>query len=352
MSNYFLGFDVGGTKIEVVLVEISKPTHGLVPVLGGRDVMRFSSAGVESQVRLLARERLPTEREKGYDAILSKMKTLAERARQGLPPNAELTGVGIGLPGTIHPQTFEMLNGNTNAFVGHNLRADFEDIFFDVENVQCANDANCFALAEVLCGVGHQHQQATGKRIENQLAVGVILGTGCGAGVILNGRMIVGKNGGAGEMGHTTLVSGGRPCFCGRQGCAELYISGTGLELEYSEISGRARTEFRANDVFEWAQKGEAEARKAIQNYCSHLAAFLANMTNVIDPDYFVLGGGVSQQEIIYQGLHESVSGDLFLPIDGPKIYRHTLGDSAGVLGAALLPIVQVPIVQMPVLQS
>lgn len=316
---YLLGFDIGGTKIEAALIAMD--------------------AGFNFKV--LGRERVPTEREQGYDAILRKIKSLYERAKTFLPEKSSIVSVGLGLPGTIHPKTFKMLNGNTAAFVGHDLLQDFGDIFFDIERVELANDANCFALAEVLCGAGREHQKKTGKKIEEQLAVGVILGTGCGAGIIKNGQIIEGTNGGAGEMGHSLLVSGGRACFCGRQGCAEMYISGTGLEIEYSEISGRNRGTFGAMDVFALAKKHEPDAMKAVQIYCDYLARFIANMTNVIDPDYFVLGGGVSQQDVIYDGLHRSVEGDLFLPVAPPEIYKNSLGDSAGVIGAAILSLVR-----------
>lgn len=305
--SYRIGFDIGGTKIEVAL-------------------LRFSGSAFE----VVFRHRMPTEREKGYASIMDKVKTLFAMAASNLPTGQKLESVGVGLPGTVDPKTFNMLNGNTNAFVGHDLKKDFGKIFSEIK-FTCANDANCFALAEALYGAGALYDK------KNSLGLGVILGTGCGGGIIINGQVIEGKHGSAGEIGHSILVSNGRPCFCGRKGCVETYVSGTGLEKEYSEVSGKPLGGFHAHDIFVYAKSGDAAAVKAIDNYKHHLAEFLANMTNILDPDYIVLGGGVSLQDSIYEGLEKMIEDQRLAPVKSPRIFKNKLGDSAGVIGAALL---------------
>lgn len=311
---YRIGFDVGGTKTEVALLKVEK-----------------------NRFEVVYRNRVPTEREKGFSEIIKKIEGLYGEAKSHLPSGVSLDGVGLGLPGTIHPKSYAMLNGNTTAFIGHDLKKEFGRIFSDVKDVICANDANCFALAEVLNGAGLEYEKATSKPVREHLAIGVILGTGCGGGIVCGGRFLEGKNGGAGEIGHSLLVSSGRRCFCGRRGCVEQYISGSALELEYEEVSGLKRGTFAGKDIFERAARGETAARGTIHNYLEYLASFISNMTNIFDPDYFVLGGGVSLQPLIYEGLQDMVKAQLFLPVEPPIIYQNKLGDSAGVVGAALL---------------
>ncbi len=308
--SYRVGFDIGGTKIEAAL-------------------LRFT----DSTFEVIFRRRVPTDREKGYASILEKIKSLYHQVLEHLPENSKIESVGLGLPGSIDPKTHVMHNGNTNAFVGQNLKKDFTEIFSGISKIKWANDANCFALAEARYGVGLEHE----KSHPGAIAVGIILGTGCGGGLIIGDHFIEGKNGAAGEIGHTILIPNGRPCFCGRRGCAETYISGTGLEIEYSEVSGKPLGASNSINVFEKANAGEAFAKIAILNYKQHLAEFLANMTNIFDPDYFVLGGGVSQQASIYEGLEKTIRSQRLIPVESPRVYQNKLGDSAGVIGAALL---------------
>ncbi len=305
--SYRIGYDIGGTKMEVALLKFSEHSFDVV-----------------------FRHRVPTEREKGYDSIMAKVQQLYALALAQVPQGQILESVGVGLPGVVDPQSYKMLNGNTNAFVGHDLKLDFTKIFSSTK-FKCANDANCFAIAEALYGAGAKHDK------ENSMGIGVILGTGCGGGIVLDGKFIEGKHGAAGEMGHSILISNGRPCYCGRKGCVETYISGTGLEIEYAEISGQALGSFRGADVFVKAKSGESAAIKTLKNYKLHLAEFLANMTNVFDPDYFVLGGGVSLQDFIYEGLEDLIQEQRLAPVESPKVYKNKLGDSSGVIGAALL---------------
>lgn len=329
MSQYVIGLDIGGTKTEACLLEIQESQGAGFQLVSFQDKKRY--------FRTLFRERVKTERHKGYNSVMEKVRDIATQAMSSVPHSKPVSVIGIGLPGAVHPQTHQMINGNTDVFVGQDLQKDFETMFESVP-VKLANDANCFALAETLAGVGLEHSTVSGKGIHQMLTVGVILGTGCGTGVIYRGEMIEGRVGGTGEAGHSTLVSeNGRNCFCGRKGCAELYVSGTGLQLTYAELSGGEAKS--ASEIFQLAEAGDALSKKTVVTYCSDLAKFLSNLTNVIDPDFFVLGGGVSQAELVYKGLESSIGGDLFLPVPSPKVYQNKLGDSAGSLGAAFLAL-------------
>ncbi len=230
MSQYVVGLDIGGTKTEACLLELQDS--------GGAGFLPVSFQDRKRYFRILFRERVKTERHKGYSSVMETVKGIANKAMATIPYGKAVSYMGVGLPGAVHPQTHQMINGNTDVFVGHDLQKDFE-IMFESVPVKLANDANCFALAETLAGVGLEHSMSSGKSIDQLLTVGVILGTGCGTGVIYKGEMIQGRVGGTGEAGHSTLVSeNGRECFCGRKGCAELYISGTGIQLTYTELSG------------------------------------------------------------------------------------------------------------------
>ena len=161
--------------------------------------------------------------------------------------------------------------------------------------------------------------------------IGIILGTGCGTGIIWNGKIHSGSKGGAGEAGHHTLDINGPLCYCGRRGCAELFVSGHGFETLFTNETGE---KLSATDIFE-SDKWSAEYLSRYQNY---LANFILNLTNIIEPDYFVLGGGLSNSPHIYEGLQQKIDELHFLKGEpAPKILKHQLGDSAGVIGAALL---------------
>lgn len=324
MARFLLGVDVGGSKTEACLLEWSPITQsGFHPVWLGPSASSF---------RVLFRERIPTLRDRGYDDVLSRIAGLIQSALKGLPPGAELSVAGLGLPGTVDPKTKRMTNGNSSIFVGRDLQTDFESLIPN-SPVILANDANCFAFAESVAGAGVDHAHGEGRKPQDLLSVGVILGTGCGTGLVYRGEIIEGRMGGAGEAGHTTLVEGGRECFCGRRGCAELYISGTGLQLAYEEKSKGLK--LPAKEIVR-NMKSDPIAHQVMVEYCAYLAKFLATLVNILDPDYFVLGGGMSQVGFVYQGLESSVKGDLFLPVESPRIYQNRLGDSAGSLGAAL----------------
>jgi len=306
-----LGVDIGGTKMEAAV---------------------FSADGNKSLA--LTSKRVPTHRQSGYDNVLQRLTTLINDVLTEEKTKVnDLKGIGLGLPGSVDTETSQMLNGNTSVFIGKDLIGDLKKALNYSGIIKIANDANCFALAETLLGAG-----TTYKSTGPITAIGIILGTGVGGGVIINGQMLTGKNGGASELGHLPLKSHGHPCYCGRYGCSEQYLSGPALEAAFaSRIYSQIATRPTAREIFELAKAQDPLAIAIVKDYKKNLADFLINLTNCYDPDFFVLGGGVSLQEIIYTDLEDKIARESFLPQSTPKVYQHTLGDSAGVIGAALL---------------
>ncbi|MEY3903377.1 MAG: hypothetical protein RL189_2683 [Pseudomonadota bacterium] len=338
---FLMGFDVGGTKIEATLFRLTKDAQPAE----GHEV--FACAHPQQGLlhgQVLARLREPTERHKGYQAIVEKMAQLvgATCAAAGVGAQ-QLSGIGFGLPGSIDPRTFRMLNGNTMVLVNQDLIGDVRKKAALPESVvlRAENDANCFALAEALCGAGLLHEKKSGVGVHSQTAVGIILGTGCGGGIVINGRTLQGARGGGGELGHTILYRDGHQCYCGQSGCAEQYLSGPGLESlmatrHYSQLGSAPLS---AREIFEKADASDPAAMAVVARYRSDLGRFLGSLTSVFDPHYFVLGGGISLQPAIYRGLSEILARHTFLPDSLVPVYKHQLGDSAGGLGAALLSV-------------
>lgn len=289
-----IGLDIGGTKIEIAIIKNNQ---------------------------IITQQRTPTERHKGYDHILSTIKNLILQtiAEVKMDLNS-FSGIGVGLPGAVDPHSMKMINGNTQAFIDKDFIGDLKRELNSKIVIKCANDANCFALAESILGVGMQYPKSA-------IGVGIILGTGCGTGIVINQRIFQGSRGGAGEAGHTTLHENGRDCYCGKNGCAELYLSGRGVEDQYFQSNGIRK---KATDIL--------EDEKLRTKYQKDLGKFLSNITNILDPDYFVLGGGLSKYPHLYDQAHDILAKKQFLKTSPPpKIHQHVIGDSAGVLGAALL---------------
>lgn len=293
---YKIGLDVGGTKIEAVLLN--------------------------SMFEVVQRQRVPTEREKGSNSILSKIQTLILKVLESEKVNlTNISGIGMGLPGSVDPKTKTMINGNTTCLVGVPVAKILsEQLDYPSERIFVANDANCFALAEAKLGVGKNFDN-------NSTSIGVILGTGCGGGIVINGQLLQGTRGGAAEIGHSCLEPNGLECYCGRRGCAELYLSGKGLENIYKNNTG---DEMYATDILK-----DSSYRT---QYKKHLSQFLLNLINIFDPAFIVFGGGLSKDTGLWEELENELESDQFLkgkPL--PKLYQNSLGDSAGVFGAALL---------------
>ena len=296
MAKYKIGVDLGGTKIEGVVLDAD-----------GREIFR---------------KRVPTERELGYQHILNTIKTLHAdlvAAADGNP-----TTFGIGTPGTLSRHTGLLKNSNTVCMNGQPVKADLEKILNRPIEIQ--NDANCFALAEALLGAGR------GKK----LVYGVIIGTGCGGGIVYEGKVLAGLQGLGGEWGHSSIDPNGPLCFCGHRGCVETYISGGGLENRYAERYGTRRP---LKEVVNDYANGQPQAVEFMTAFFDRFGRALANVIDIVDPDVVVMGGGVSNVPAVYnEGVarvrHYALTDDLETPI-----VKHQLGDSAGVLGAALVGV-------------
>ncbi len=314
-----LGIDVGGTKTEICLL---------------------SSSLVTSQ---LFRERMETKRELSLADFFIRLKTLLKASldKQSISFN-QITTIGVGLPGSVDPVQQVMVQGSVPFFKNIDLKKTFsKEISLNGQEfkgkIKFDNDGNCFALAETYFGAGKDWADQHQVPAEQLCLIGITLGTGVGGGLIVNGNLIRGRRGGAGEIGHTTLVEAGRPCYCGKQGCAEQYLSGPAFE-HFFKTRAEALHPLSGKDIFELALQKDPFAISAIESYRDRLVGFLSNLSNVLDPHVIVLGGGMSTQKIIYEGMSERLSQACFLTKEPPAVMQNKLGGSAGVIGAALLP--------------
>jgi len=286
-----VGIDLGGTKIEGILVDENYQT--------------------------ITRKRIPTNQEEGYNSILESIKSLVFELVQ---KSDEKVSIGICTPGALSLDSGSIKNSNTQCLIGKDIQNDLKNILN--QEVSIENDANCFALAESKLGAGKN----------SNLVFGVIMGTGVGGGMIINGKIHHGRNNIAGEWGHHCLRNGGNICYCGNMGCVETYISGPALEKNWSQLSGLNQSlpeiiENTNNQYFDNWKK----------TFLDNFALSLSNVIDILDPDMIVLGGGVSNIDFLYNegknAIYEKVFSDR---IDTP-IVKNELGDSAGVFGACLL---------------
>ena len=289
------GIDLGGTKIEGV-------------------VLPFDSS------EPIYRTRIDTEAAEGYGHIISRIKHLVElmSSESGIE---KPTVLGIGTPGAAEPATGLMKNCNTTALNGRPLPADLGKALGT--NIILANDANCFALAEASLGA------AKGAGI----VFGVIMGTGVGGGVVVNGHVLNGGQGIAGEWGHNELIPDGEKCYCGKLGCVETVLAGPSLQRFYKSISGEQRT---LKEIVQRVPTDDA-ARATIERLVEYFGKGISVVINILDPDVIVLGGGVGNIDVLYEGGIESTEKYVFNSQLRTKIVRPLLGDSAGVFGAAML---------------
>lgn len=299
MDRYYWGIDLGGTKIECIVID--------------RDTEQS-----------VIRERIATESAKGYTHILQQIKTLIDRCADKLGQYPK--SVGFGTPGTLDPIHGVMKNCNTTALNGKALDKDLNALL----NIKAvlANDANCFALAETHYGVV--------KRIkpDAQIVFGIIMGTGVGSGIVVDGKCLYGCHGIAGEWGHNVIEAQGADCYCGKQGCVETVISGKGLERYYREISGQ---DLPLPEIVAAAKNGNANAEKTIARLRHYFSLAVAKIINVIDPEVIVIGGGVGNVDELYENIDQLILPHLFNSELNTQIIKPELGDSAGVFGAAAL---------------
>ena len=289
-----IGLDLGGTKTEGIAMD---------------------EAG-----KILLRERLPTPQADGYDAILQNIYTLVRDLEK---KTGQTCHVGIGTPGAISARTGRLKNSNTVCLNNRPIRTDLEKIL--KRPIRLANDANCFALSEALDGAGKDHG----------VVFGVILGTGVGGGIVFHGKLHEGPQHIGGEWGHNILEPDGPPCYCGKRGCVETFLSGPGLVRDYAAHGGDDT--LAAKDIVLLAEKGNSRAEAALQRYLERFGRALSVAINILDPDAIVLGGGMSNIARLYTDGRHSVARHVFNDELRTKILPHVHGDSSGVRGAAQL---------------
>jgi fructokinase len=297
-SGMRIGIDLGGTKIEALAID---------------------DRGTE-----LARHRVDTPRD-DYEATIKAIIALVHR----MEAETGNTGtVGAGIPGTISRVTGRVKNANSTWLNGQPFHTDLTAALG--REVRVANDANCLAVSEATDGA------AAGVRF----VYGVILGTGCGGGVALEGCVHDGPNGVAGEWGHNPLPwpkpeeSPGPACYCGKRGCMEMWVSGTGIARDYKNVTGTAKT---TREIVADFTAGDRVALETIARFEDRLARGLSNVINILDPDVIVVGGGVSRLDHIYAVLPKLLPQYVFGGEASTPIVQAKYGDSSGVRGAAWL---------------
>ena len=284
-----IGIDLGGTKTEGILLDDSLKT--------------------------IERKRLPTPKE-NYQEIVNTIYYLIN----DISGEIKDFTVGVCTPGAISHTPGLLKNSNTQCLIGKPLKEDLENKLD--KKISMENDANCFAISEATMGAAKNHS----------FVFGVILGTGVGGGIVIDGKIHHGRTNIAGEWGHQTLYQNGNRCYCGKKGCVEAYISGPALELQWKELTGK-------NQSLPEIVKSIEDSNFILwqKTFLDNFGTSLANVIDVLDPDVIVLGGGLSNIEFLYsdgiKNVYEKVFSDL---VDTP-ILKNRLGDSAGVFGAALL---------------
>ena len=300
MSQPLWGIDLGGTKIEgAILLSLNDPK----PII---------------------RTRIDTESAKGYDHIIGQVKKLVHQMQQqtGLTPHS----IGFGTPGVLDPVLQTMKNCNSTALNGMPLKKDLEEML-NIP-VTLANDANCFALAETHWGIVKE------KFPTAAVVFGIIMGSGVGGGIVINGKAWNGHHGIAGEWGHNHLDDSGGSCYCGKTGCVETVISGPALQKFYAGLTGN---NLSLKEIVLLHQQNDEAATKTIQRLCHYFGKAISVVINLLDPDIIVVGGGVGNIDALYSEGRESLKKFIFNNRADVPIVNPSLGDSAGVFGAAAL---------------
>jgi len=297
-SSVRIGIDLGGTKTEIIALDAA-----------GREVLR---------------RRVPTPRE-DYPAILATIVALVRETEQALQCRGT---VGIGTPGSVSRASGLLRGSNSVCLNGQPLQRDLEALL--ERRIVLTNDANCFALSEASDGAG------AGAGV----VFGVILGSGVGGGIVVRGHLLDGPNGIAGEWGHNPLPwpreeeRSGPPCFCGRTGCIETFVSGRGMERDHREQTGEV---LLGPEIVARAERGDAACEATLARYEERLGRALAHIINVLDPDVIVLGGGMSNVARLYRNVPARLHPWVFSDRVDTRIVAHRHGDSSGVRGAAWL---------------
>lgn len=282
-----LGIDLGGTKIEAILLDDS--------------------------LNVIHRKRIPTP-QNDYHGILTSIIDLVNEFK------TKNQSIGICTPGAISKKSGMIKNSNTQCLIGKPLKEDLEKALH--QNIAMDNDANCFAMAEALLGAGKG----------SEMIFGVIMGTGVGGGIVINGKIHKGRTNIAGEWGHHRLHDNGNLCYCGKRGCVETYISGPSLEKRWYEITGMNQ---KLPDIIKNPDNSKFMLWK--KEFLENFGLALSNVIDILDPDVIVLGGGVSNIPFLYNEGKNYVYENVFSDLVDTPILKNTLGDSAGVFGACLL---------------
>ena len=287
---YKIGIDLGGTKTEGVLID--------------------------EEFQIIERKRVPTNQTNGYESILNTIKDLVN----DLKKNNEKTSIGICTPGALSKESGFIKNSNTQCLIGKDLKNDLEKILN--QELLIENDANCFALAEARLGAAKNHDTV----------FGVIMGTGVGGGLVIDGKIHTGRTNIAGEWGHHCIKPDGNECYCGRKGCVETYISGPALEKKWNELTNQNTS------VSDIVKNPQEDAYKTWKNeFLENFGLSLANVIDILDPDALVLGGGLSNIPFLYDEGKNLVYENVFSDTIDTPILQNQLGDSAGVFGACIL---------------
>lgn len=286
---YKLGIDLGGTKTEAILLD--------------------------EHLEVIQRKRVPTP-QNDYSQILDTITSLSV----DLLENVENYSIGICSPGAISKKTGLIKNSNTQCLIGKPLKEDLEKKLG--QKISMENDANCFAMAESTLGVAKGFD----------VVFGIIMGTGVGGGIVINGKIHQGRTNIAGEWGHHTLHPNGNNCYCGKKGCVETYISGPALEKRWKELTGKSQN---MPEILKNIEDSKVKQWK--DEFLENFGFGLANVIDILDPDVMVLGGGLSNIDFLYIEGKDSVYQKVFSDLVDTPIIKNKLGDSAGVFGAALL---------------
>jgi fructokinase len=287
-----IGIDLGGTKIEGILLD--------------------------EKLNVIERTRIPTQQEKGYKSIIDSIASLVDSLKT--KSNDSFT-IGVSAPGAISKKTGLIKNSNTQCLIGMPLKDDLQVSLN--QKISMDNDANCFTIAEATLGAAKEHN----------VVFGVIMGTGVGGGIVINGNVHRGRTYIAGEWGHHTLRIDGNKCYCGKLGCVETYISGPALEKRWTKLTGKTESLVSIVQNIDNASLGLQWKKEFLENF----AIGLANVIDILDPDVIVLGGGVSNIPFLYDEGRDYVYDKVFSDLVETPILKNQLGDSAGVFGASLL---------------
>ncbi len=291
---YNIGIDLGGTKTEIIILN--------------------------KENQIITRKRIPT-RKNTYQDILDTILELYKYALHFIDKNKKYT-IGIGIPGIIDNNTQTVINANTTVLIGNPLKDDLQNIFN--HEIYIENDANCFAYAETISGATRNYNNV----------FGIILGTGCGGGIILNKKIYKGRHGIAGEWGHFSIDPNGPQCWCGNFGCIETLISGSGIENQYYQKTNQY---LKCHEIIQLAKKNIAPAKEIFDRFLENFGRAIGGIISFFDPDAIVIGGGLSNIDELYTVGIEKIKKYAFYHNLNTPILKNQLGDSAGVYGAAWL---------------